>query len=174
MNKYELINKIIKKYNFKRYLEIGVRRLRDNFNLIDIDYKDGVDPSPHHDDKITYPMTSDEFFKTLTDEDKYDLIFIDGLHLHAQVREEQQVEEYVPGKSWNGTVWRAWVECRCTRDDLEMFVVDTDHGCGVIKRGKQELWPHSWKKCIDYSYLDEYRNDLLNLITIEEFELWIK
>ena len=42
-----------------------------------------------------------------------------------------------PGE-WTGDCWKAWVLIRSERDDINMFVVDTDYGCGVIKYGNQE------------------------------------
>ena len=39
-------NKIIRFYKYKNYLEIGVRNPADNFELIQVDNKIGVDPDP--------------------------------------------------------------------------------------------------------------------------------
>ena len=202
MNKYEIMNKIIKKYDYVNYLEIGVRHPDGNFNLIDIEHKDGVDPVPMGDNgEVNYPITSDEFFEFIKNHDiKYDLIFIDGLHLYEQVlkdisnslnhltdngtivlhdcnpiTEARQVDEYDGYSAWNGTTWKAWVEYRCKRDDLDMFVIDADEGCGVIRKGSQEVWDKApLNKCIQYSYLENNRNKLLNLINLTEFEKWIK
>ena len=92
------------------------------------------------------------------------------LHDCNPASEDRQVEEYVAGKAWNGTVWKAWVEYRCNRKDLNMFVVDTDHGCGVIRKGAQKLWTKDpLNKCIEYTYLENHRPELLNLISVEEF-----
>ena len=123
---------------------------------------------------------------------KYDIIFIDGLHLDYQVeqditnslkhlneggtivmhdcspiKEEHQVEEYVVGKTWNGTTWKAYVKFRMTDENLSMCVVDTDHGVGIITKGKQTLYPNS--DVLDFKLLDENRKDILNLITTEKF-----
>ncbi len=38
---------------------------------------------------------------------------------------------------WNGDVWRAILQLRC-RKDLNVFVLDCDHGLGVITKGKPE------------------------------------
>ena len=199
-NKYEIINRIIKKYNYQNYLEIGVRHPDGNFNLIDIDHKDGVDPVPLG-PEINYPISSDEFFDLIKGHDdiKYDIIFIDGLHLHHQVfkdiqnslnhleengtiilhdcnpiTEDRQVEEYIMGKPWNGTTWKGWVEYRCKRDELEMFVIDADEGCGIIRKGKQNIWnKDEYNNCIKYSYLNKNRKALLNLISFDEFIKWL-
>ena len=193
-----IINSLIEKYKFKNYLEIGVRHPHQNFNDINIEHKDGVDPEPQGNPEVNYPVTSDEFFELIKghNEIKYDIIFIDGLHLMEQVDKDienslnhltdggvivmhdcspieklHQRENYEPLYGvWNGTVWKSWVKLRCSRPDLEMFVVDVDHGCGVIKKGKQEIWDKdSVDKCIEYSYLEKNRKDLLNLIDAETF-----
>ena len=200
-----LINSLIQKYNFKNYLEIGVRHPYQNFSAINIEHKDGVDPEPQYNssrgdrgDEINYPVTSDKFFELIKghDEIKYDIIFIDGLHLMEQVDKDienslnhlvdggvivmhdcnpiqkiHQREDYAPLYGlWNGTVWKSWAKLRCTRSDLEMFVVNMDHGCGVIKKGKQEVWDKDpVEECIEYEYLDKHRFELLNLIDVKTF-----
>jgi len=188
MKRTDIINHLIKKNNYKRYLEIGVRDPESNLNLIDIEHKDGVDPAG----RCNYPITSDDFFEQLDENVKYDIIFIDGLHLDYQVekditnslkhlndggtivmhdcspiKEEHQVEEYVLGTTWNGTTWKAYVKFRMTDENLNMCVVDTDHGVGIISKGKQTLFPKS--DVLDFKLLDENRKEILNLITPQQF-----
>jgi hypothetical protein len=188
MDRISIINDLITKYDFKSYLEIGVRNPDENLNKIIVDHKDGVDPAGN----CNYPIPSDDFFNQLDGDVKYDIIFIDGLHLDYQVerditnslkhlneggtivmhdcspiKEEHQVEEYVVGKTWNGTTWKAYVKFRMTDENLSMYVVDTDHGVGVITKGKQTLYPKS--DVLDFKLLNENRKDILNLITPENF-----
>lgn len=188
MKRTDIINHLIKKNNYKRYLEIGVRDPESNLNLIDVEHKDGVDPAG----RCNYPITSDDFFEQLDENVKYDIIFIDGLHLDYQVekditnslkhlsdggtivmhdcspiKEEHQVEEYVIGTTWNGTTWKAYVKFRMTDENLNMCVVDTDHGVGIISKGKQTLFPKS--DVLDFKLLDENRKEILNLITPQQF-----
>jgi hypothetical protein len=77
MNRTEIINHIISKYNFDTYLEIGVSDVNLNFNHIKIKNKIGVDPNPDV-WGIDYNVTSDDFFKI--NKQKFDIIFIDGMH----------------------------------------------------------------------------------------------
>ncbi|QEC53140.1 methyltransferase family protein [Anseongella ginsenosidimutans] len=37
---------------------------------------------------------------------------------------------------WNGDVWKAIVHLRAHRDDINVFVLDCDHGLGIIQKGK--------------------------------------
>lgn len=100
MDRSDIINFLIKKNNFKTYLEIGLDNPDVNFNKINCSVKHSVDPffeSDHTEFDIksyefeyamkflTFRMTSDEFFETSSM--KYDIIFIDGLHTERkQVR----------------------------------------------------------------------------------------
>jgi len=189
--RHDIINYLIERYNYKSYLEIGVRNPEHNFDRIKVTDKDGVDPAPRKPCK--YIMTSDDFFKN--NEKTYDIIFIDGLHLDYQVVKDvnnslnflnengtivmhdcnpidkrHQVEKYTGG-TWNGTVWKAYTEFRMTRPDLFMVVINTDHGVGIVRKGGQRLFPKPEK--LGYKFLSENRKKLLNLITYEEFKQMI-
>ena len=184
-----IINWIISNRNYKRYLEIGVFDPNKNFNKIKIPFKISVDPGKEGLSEATYTLTSDEFFKQNTE--KFDIIFIDGLHESEQVytdimnsldvledggtilthdmnpqKKRSQVVPQVPGL-WNGDCWKAFVKIRTEFDNLKMNVIDHDWGVGVIRRGQQELL-----KNVDYTYedFDLNRNEWLNLISFEKFK----
>jgi len=76
-----LLNTLVDKFNYQSYLEIGQGHKEDNFRWIDCPHKIGVDPDESL--NAAFQMTSDEFFAQ--NEDSFDLIFIDGLHLARQV-----------------------------------------------------------------------------------------
>lgn len=186
VDKSEIINFIIRKFNYKRYLEIGVMVSR-NFNLIKIDFKESVDPVY----SATYQMTSDNFFNNLDTSIKYDVIFIDGLHHGEQVYRdiinslnhlnengiifchdmnplfEVCQRQHSITADWNGDCWKAFAKLRSERNDLDMCVIDTDWGLGVIKRGRQDII--SVPDDIDYWYFSENRKEILNLITVDSF-----
>ena len=200
MQRYDIINALAQKNNAKNYLEIGVSRGR-NFVRVNIENKIGVDPSPNGGmgrENVTHVMTSDEFFDGNTEE--FDIIFVDGLHLNEQVykditnslgalaeggyivchdmnpdTEEIQFRDssVVKGNRWAGDCWRAWVRLRQERSDLDMYVVDSDEGGGVISkafpyyRGLEKLAIDSE---ISYKELEANRKEWLNLITIEDFK----
>jgi hypothetical protein len=84
INRNSIINHLIKKFNYKIYLEIGVYNCY-HFNDVYIDKKYGVDPSPKLDDIVykkwedkIYKLKSEDFFKNLDNSEKFDIIFIDG------------------------------------------------------------------------------------------------
>jgi hypothetical protein len=192
MKRWDVVQYLIDKNNFKSYLEIGVRRC-ETFNKVECDIKIGVDPNG----RGTHKMKSDEFF--LQNNNVYDIIFIDGLHIDEQVTKDIKnslsclskggaivmhdcnplsvLHQQVPRvqKVWNGTVWKSFVRLRCTNPNLEMYVVDTDWGCGVIERGEQELYKEaSLKRCLKWNYFKINRKELLNLITVYEFKRRLK
>lgn len=148
-NRLDLINYVIKKNNYKRYLEIGCH-LDEIFENINIS-KIGVDPVSGG----TFRGTSDEFFSS--NKDMFDCVFIDGLHTYDQVLKDVKNSlkfldnngiiilhdclpisinhQRVPRTryTWNGDVWKAIVELR-THKNLEVFTVEADQGLGVIKK----------------------------------------
>lgn len=195
MFRTDIINSLISKFNYDKYLEIGVYKPERNFNSINISYKVGVDPEPNA--KARFCCTSDEFFKTNTN--SFDIIFIDGLHYSDQVYKDfenslrfinpngtimfhdcnpsQRIHQEIPKKvvHWNGDCWKAWVKIRNEYPDLESFVIDTDEGCGIIK-----IWNKNFKKqnnvdvVLDYSDLEDNREQILNLVDVEWFKNWLK
>lgn len=196
--RYDIINAFIKKYNYINYLEIGVRKGANLREVIAL-HKDGVDPGVEGPltSETNYPITSDKFFELIRDHNiKYDIIFVDGLHHDYQVYKDiinslnhlmpngtivchdmnplweiTQKNNSTPGCScWNGSCWKAWVKLRSERSDLDMYVVNTDHGCGVIRSGHQNLVNLSKNAYdLDFDYLENNRKELLNLITVDEF-----
>ena len=185
-----VINFLISRAGYDRYLEIGVRDPSVNFDRIKCSYKDGVDIAG----RCNYIMSSDAFFDTIPPDQIYDIIFIDGLHTCEQVlrdvsnslehlssdgtillhdcnplSKKLQVELKNRGKKWNGTVWKAFVILRMTRPDLMMYVVNTDNGIGVIRRGSQLLVKKVDKDKLTYDFLKRDRKKLLNLCPVKKF-----
>jgi len=146
--------------------------------------------------EINYPITSDKFFELIKGHSdiKYDIIFIDGLHHSDQVDKdianslnhlmpngtivlhdcnpptyEMQLVPRVTGL-WNGDVWKSIVKLRCTNNNLHISVIDTDWGVGVVQLKPQESYTKATlEQCLDYSYFDLNREELLNLISVENF-----
>jgi len=210
MDRITIINDLITKYNFKSYLEIGVRNTFECFDLINCEVKDSVDPGfENHINNVKYKLTSDEFFKQLDssslDKDsnyKWDIIFIDGLHLSYQVerditnslnhlsengiivvhdcnpptlhhaREDYSNHDTPAMGIWNGTVWKSFYKLRCTNPNLDMCVIDCDWGVGLIKRGSQKLC-NDKNEYYEFSIFDKNRKSSLNLIDCKNFYSWL-
>lgn len=185
-----LINHLARVHGLRSCLEIGVRS-GANYAKLEFADKTGVDPDPAA--QADFVMTSDEYFDRHCDR-QFDLVFVDGLHTGDQVRRDienalahlspdgfvlahdlnpptafhaREVYE-VDGKfpPWNGTSWQGYAQLRRTRDDLEMCVVDTDWGVGVIRRGSQQTIDCPVET---YDDLDRNRREILNLISVREF-----
>ena len=77
-NRIEIIQNIINLKKYNSYLEIGTFK-DELFNAINCENKVGVDPVSGGNIR----KTSDQFFND--NKNKFDLIFIDGLHLEEQV-----------------------------------------------------------------------------------------
>ena len=147
--RWDLIQHIIDKYNFKDYLEIGCDK-NQSFSKIKIDNKIGVDPI----EGGTIRSTSNQFFDQ--NKNNFDIIFIDGLHHYSQVLKDinnslkilnrngfilvhdclprSLAQQAVPRyrASWNGDVWKAIVELR-TKSNLNIFTSQIDFGVTVIQ-----------------------------------------
>lgn len=208
MFRYDLINYLIQKYNFKSYLEIGVCNPDDCFNLVKCLNKNSVDPGlEYQQNPVDYQMTSDEFFDKLDSnrldlhpDTKWDLIFIDGLHISTQVQKDilnslnhlswngfvvlhdcnppdifmAREDYYISGQQrpWNGTTWKAIYWLRTHRSDLRVCTLDTDWGLGIITRGLSKLIPFD-NLFYEYNQMSQNRKKDLNLINPQDLESWL-
>lgn len=197
MTRIDIINALIKKHNYKTYLEIGVRNPNDCFNHIQCETKHGVDPGVEGSWQVTFPMTSDNFFKI--NEDLYDVILIDGLHIDEQVERDiinslsclsengtivlhdcnpptihHARENYYDlstpaGSDWNGTVWKAIVKVRSTLPGIKTVVVDTDWGVGVIQKSESDNIILNTNPYYSFNKFSENKQYYLNLISPQQF-----
>ncbi len=70
------------------------------------------------------------------------------------------------GSSWTGDTWKAIACLRSTRDDLNIFVLDTDWGLGIVTRGAPEGmldYTPDQIASMRYADLDRDRERILNL-----------
>lgn len=191
MRRYDIINTLIKKNNYKRYLEIGIQQ-GICFSHVNCEYKVGVDPA--RDSSATFKITSDEFFKNLNKNEKFDIIFIDGLHISEQVDKdienslnvlnnngtillhdcnpiiEDHAKEYPIQDTWMGTVYLSIIKLRLYRDDLSITTIDTDAGVGILTKNKSNKLNYKYEEAMNWNFFDKNRNEILNLISVEDFQ----
>lgn len=188
MTRTKLIQTLISKLGYKSYLEIGCAN-NHNFNQINVPIRIGVDPG----EGGTHRMTSDVFFAQ--NNQKFDLIFIDGLHVAEQVDKDinnsikflnpngtivmhdcnPQLEEhqrpYVVVSIWNGDVWKSLVKVR-GRDDIDAVTSDFDHGCAVLRiRGNTDKI--NVTEDLTFENLVKNRNKWLRIKNFNEIMGWI-
>lgn len=187
-HRWDLIDYLIKKNNYTDYLEIGCDQ-NQLFSKIKIKNKVGVDPFSGGNVR----KTSDQFF--LENNEKFDIIFIDGLHEFKQVKKDILnstdclnkggiilVHDCMPdslGKQavprykmqWNGDVWKAIVDLR-QNNDLEIYTCEIDQGIGVITN-KMNSQPLIINKPINKIKFKDYYNNYkiyMRVITLEQFK----
>lgn len=179
----ELLHKLIKRNNYKSYLEIGCNK-DEVFSTINLEMKEGVDPNRGG----TKRMTSDEFFNN--DNRTWDLIFIDGLHEYTQVSRDFDnsfrrlnpngtivIHDMLPSseahaaprpieKFWAGDVWKLGFDLMA-RDDLIFNIFMFDFGCGIATKGNQVSKKVDGDKSKWRFYEDHYNK--LPLIHFEDY-----
>lgn len=152
IKRWDLVNQVIENKKFSSYLEIGCDDdlLFSKVNLIN---KIGVDPHSGG----NYRATSDDFF--LKNKQKFDCVFIDGLHEFDQVSKDIEnsinflndngiilIHDCLPSNihqqavpryklTWTGDVWKAIVKYR-TRIDLDVITCNIDFGVSIIRKKK--------------------------------------
>lgn len=188
------------------YLEIGVRNPADNFNHIQASKKYSVDPGVEfRENPVDFPFESDIFFQKLRKGEildpsvRFDVIFIDGLHLADQVerdilnafdfisndgfivlhdcnpptewhaRENYGYDLTPAERFWNGTTWKAFFKQRFN-ESVSCACIDSDWGVGIIT--KKKLFPaltENKNPYYEYHILDKDRTHALNLMSFEDF-----
>lgn len=182
-----IINYLIRQSHYRSYLELAGAERSTSFDNVQCEHKVLVAPEPAR--GATFQVTSDRFFAQ--NSARFDLIFIDALHYADQVYSDivnsldaltehgtivchdllptSEIEQTLPRKHWlwTGDGWKAWVRLRMERDDLEMYVVDADCGCGIIRKGRQRTIevrePLTWES------FQRNRSHWLNIIPEDEF-----
>lgn len=189
------------------YLELGVRFPEENFNKILVPNKYGVDPGFENKvNPVDFKLKSDDFFeqlrigKILNKSLKFDVIFIDGLHLADQVDRDiknslefledsgfivlhdcnppsafhaTEIHDYKlsPAKGyWNGTTWKAFFKYRQYKN-LFSCCIDSDWGIGVISKKINIGEPTRIDNpFFEFNVLEKHRKESLNLMSFEQFK----
>jgi hypothetical protein len=186
--RWDLIEYLIKKNNYKNYLEIGCDK-NQLFSKVNINNKIGVDPVSGGNVR----KTSDDFFKE--NKSSFDIVFIDGLHTYEQVKKDILnsvnclldegiilVHDCMPdslGKQavprykmqWNGDVWKAIVYLR-QQENLEIYTCEIDQGIGIISKKKNTSILKLGKPINKLKFKDYFNNykEYMRVISLEEFK----
>ena len=186
--RWDLIEYLIKKNNYTNYLEIGCDQ-NQLFSKVAVKNKIGVDPVSGGNIR----KTSDVFFKD--NKDKFDIVFIDGLHTYDQVKKDILnsvnclnengiilVHDCMPdslGKQavprykmqWNGDVWKAIVDLR-QKEDLDIYTCEMDQGIGIITKKKNSSLLILDKPIHKIKFKDYFYNykEYMRVISLTEFK----
>lgn len=198
MTHTDIINKIIELNNYTSYLEIGVYD-GNNYNKIKAQHKACCEPKcciANPNCAITYEMTSDEMFTVMSDDEKYDIIFIDGMHdesfvdrdimnsmkhlnengcicLHDTYPQSEDAtkkyDTYADNRgSWNGDVYKSIIKLHNT--NLQYHTIKDDFGLTIIKKGVIDC--DLTQLTCEYTYKELFTtnlcDELLHTITIEK------
>jgi len=150
-NRIAIVNLLVSANPGGDYLEIGCAS-NLTFDAVMAARKVGVDPVSGG----THRQTSDAFFAENLDA-RFDVVFIDGLHLYDQVRRDvvnalkvvrkggwialhdmlprDWIEEHVPALStsgWTGDGWKVAFELMAS-PDIDFRLLAVDHGVGVLR-----------------------------------------
>ena len=155
----------------------------------------GIDITNHKDkDKRIKFKKIDALSFFLKNKDKFDLIFIDGLHTYKQVKKDiknsldcisekgfilihdcfplSYYDQAVPRaqRKWNGDVWKAIIEFR-TENNINVMVGAFDNGIGLIYKRKNKNKLFLVKNFNEVNYEDYYNNyfSYLNLVDSKTF-----
>jgi hypothetical protein len=146
-----VVKTLVSLHESPTYLEIGCA---ENllFDQVAAARKVGVDPARGG----THRMTSDAFFAA--NQDRFDVVFIDGLHHYQQVRRDvvnalavipaggwialhdlyprDWIEEHVPQiatSRWTGDPWKVAFELAVS-PGVDFRLVEIDHGVGIVRK----------------------------------------
>lgn len=204
----EIINFILNKFDRETcYLEIGVRNPNHNYAHIKSNKKYSVDPGKEFKtNPVDFKITSDEFFaqlragKVLSPDIKFDVVFIDGLHLAEQVdrdiinaldfikedgfvvlhdcspasewhaREDHNFLETPAFGIWNGTTWKAFQKWRF-EPGVYSCCIDCDWGVGVLSK-KRNIGNsiQPVNPFYEFEVMNKNRKAYLNLVDFETFK----
>ena len=192
--RWHIINSLINKFNYKDYLEIGIQN-GVCFEQINIQNKEGVDVDNRY-KHLTYHMSSDDFFKKHFK--TYDIIFIDGNHeeefatkdidnalqvlniggtivCHDCIPIDERMLHWGKHSNYTGTVYRSFIKARQKYNDLNMHVIDTDFGVGIITTAYNNFNKPLTMNIDDLSFnrFVKDKNTLLNVITPKDFDNFI-
>jgi hypothetical protein len=193
MQRWDIINLLIKKYNYKTYLEVGTED-GNCFKLIQLPRQDKlcIDIYKKYSD-LDLEISSDDFFKQ--NKKMFDIIFVDGNHSFEQSYKDVQnslkclnengiivchdcnpPNREMVDSGWMGYVFKTILKLRM-ETDLHIFVVAEDTGCGIISKSLTKFDSN----CLSYNEsLFEFDNFIkdpktyLNLVSVDEFKNFIE
>ena len=192
-NRIALVNLLVSKFQNCDYLEIGCNT-NLLFDSVPVENKTGIDPFAGGNVR----KTSDDFFQE--NSNKFDVIFIDGLHTYDQVRRDvlnaikvlkpggwvalhdmlprNWIEQHVPIVShshWTGDVWKVGFELASSLG-IDFKILKIDAGVGVFRLSNSEASLVDMQKELrdkQFAYFYENLNQL-PIVNWEQAQSWLR
>ena len=184
----DVLNHIVETKKVKRYLEIGVQ-LGVSIDGVKCDYKIGVDPAPLSVPTLNefYKTTSDKYFEGAIEKgEKFDLVFIDGLHEHKQVYRDIEnafqclnkggvivCHDMLPDNleytkpTWCGDAYKALIDLITQQPLVNITLIEDDHGCAILTKGRKKKEPVEF---VSYDYEWYIKNKhLFNCMSFDQY-----
>lgn len=217
MQKFGIVNALIARHHYRRYLEIctpltGFRFARVNCSRLKRCHRliYNCPPEFHDGHEITFRSKDEHVGHLLDPATHYDLIFVDPYHtFECSLRDLKLASALLePGGtivvhdcsppfresanasfrrgSWCGLTYCAYIQFVLSHSELDYYTVDSDFGCGIIKKPqiitavdvktsteRNQLlqgWQAEEQRGHDmFDYFRAHRRELLNLISVKEF-----
>jgi predicted O-methyltransferase YrrM len=189
----DIINELLTAGAGRRFAEVSMDGASPYFDAVVADSKVSVSYRPKTD-----ACSEEHFLATEPPDGGYDVIFIDTWHeakhsldvierclpklsaagvvvVHDSdpptAWHQRPADEFEPGWDWNGQVWRAVVEFRIRHPQCEVFTVDTDWGCTVIRPSRRDCHEPGAESvaALDWTAFERERGRLLNLVNVAWF-----
>jgi hypothetical protein len=81
------LDDLVKKFKFKKYLELGIANA-ETWRNVNVEYKKGVDSNVNIKYENVENLTTEEFFEKISKNEKYDLVFIDACREKNHVKND--------------------------------------------------------------------------------------
>lgn len=191
MTATDIINRVCFDIDARRYLEIGVLDPSRNFDLIECEDKTGVSLLPQGNGRPDiYHCSSDEFFDGLSENNRWDTVFLSGFRTNRQSFLDvinatwhlspdgvivlndclpQSVDTVTPVKppgdnTRNGEVWLTWLWMRKASNFLTA-AIDCDQGVGLARLGRNmAILPRQDLTCCN-------AREWAGIVSVEKFSL---
>jgi hypothetical protein len=192
----KFFNRLIKELNYSSYLELGVSTGQYCWNVVECSNKVGVDSNPDLNIPGVVCSTTDEYFKSLNPDTKYDLIFIDAFHEKYQVYADfcNSLKHLNPGgiivlhdiyplnkencniNTSNGNVYEFWIELVNNYENETSVVIgnpgDDEGTIGIFIPNNDNFYNNLIKEINhSYEYFSENIDNYISRKTFNETEI---
>jgi tetratricopeptide (TPR) repeat protein len=189
----DIANELLTARTSRRFAELSMDGPSPHYGAVVADSKLSISSRPHADS-----LSEESFLTADTSGGGYDVILLAAQHepehcldviegcllklsadgvlvVHhsnpPSAWHQRPAEESGTGSEWTGQVWRAVVTFRMRHPHCEVFTVDTDWGCTVLRPNRQALneLGKTTFDVLDWNAFVRERNTLLNLVSVSWF-----